>query len=385
MNLGLFLPCSVLLFSLAACGGESPKAAPSPAAPPAAPSASAPAPSLDQVPAKPATPPANAAATPAPAASGAAQDPAAQKPLPRTRVDAVTAKALFGRDPSADPVEPGTPDQVALGKALFHATSLSKSGAMSCASCHDLAKYGTDGKAKAPAGGGPEGGRNVPTVFNAARQYAQFWDYRAPTVEAAVVPHALAVQELGDEATLLAKVKGDAELAAGFTKAFPGAGDAVTADNIGRVVGAFLRTLVTKSKFDAWLDGDAKALNNDELFGLAAFMRLGCTTCHGTRLVGGNMPQKTGLLKPYASKDTGRALFSKSDADKFFFKVPTLSNVEKTAPYFHDGSTSSLEEAITLMADIQLDKKLTPDELRGLVAFMKALTGPLPEGFAAAK
>ncbi len=340
------------------------------------------------VPRAPETPAATSTTPPVPAtapSSAAAPQDAAAKPLPRGRVDAAFVKAMFTRDPSTEEVDnPVTPEKVALGRALYHDASLSADGARSCASCHPLDGYGIDGKPTIPAAPGVEHARNVPTTWNAFRQFRQGWDGRAATIEDFALAHALAADgnALGDDAALVAKVTAKPELAALFTAAFPGGG-AVTAANVRLALGAFLRTLVTKSKWDAYLDGDAKALGNDAVYGLQEFIRVGCTTCHATRLVGGNMMQKTGLLKSYESKDPGRMAVTGSEADKSFFKVPSLLNVEKTAPYMHDGKFTSLEQMVTLMADIQLDKKLTPEQVRGIVAFLKALTGPLPAGDAA--
>jgi cytochrome c peroxidase len=296
------------------------------------------------------------------------------------RVDAGFVKTMLGREPSdAAPAEsPSTPEKVALGKALFHDKALSKDGSVSCATCHDLGNYGVDGKVLSAGAGGVAATRNTPTLWNAARQFRQFWDGRGASIEKGLAAHATEASVFGvDEAGLVGKVKANAEHAAAFAKAFPG-GESVTAANLEHALGAFLRTLVTKSRFDAYLDGDAKALTGDELYGLKAFLEKGCLTCHLGRLAGGHAYQKTGVQKPYASKDEGRALLTKSDADKFFFKVPSLLNVEKTAPYLHDGKVKTLEETVRLMADIQLGAKLTDDEVRGIVAFLKSLTGTLP-------
>ncbi|MBL8753323.1 MAG: c-type cytochrome [Planctomycetes bacterium] len=313
------------------------------------------------------------------------QDP---KPLPRVRIDYETVKRLFGKDPTADEVDnPSTPEKVALGKLLYHDASLSKNGNISCASCHDLANYGQDGKPTSPGTDGKNGERNTPTTWNAFRQFRQFWDGRAATVEEQSTGPVLNPVEhgLADEAAIVAKLKAKPELVEAFGKAFPGGGDAVSVANFKLAVGAFERTLVTKSRWDQYLDGNQKALTQDELFGLKAFIDVGCMTCHVTRLVGGQMYQKTGTLKPYPSKDEGRMQVTKSEADKFMFKVPSLLNVEKTAPYMHDGKVATLEEAVTVMADIQLGQKLTPDQLRGIVAFLKSLTGALPADYAPKK
>ncbi|HZN41893.1 MAG TPA: cytochrome c peroxidase [Planctomycetota bacterium] len=378
MKPGFSIPCSALaLLFLQACGGEAAAAPSNPtAAPPAPESQARPSPAAPAAPERTAPSPAAETATP-----DAPQNPA-KKPMAPVRVNYDLAKILFGNEPATPAVDnPSTPEKVALGKALFHEKGLSKDGSVSCASCHDLANYGQDGKATSPGAGGAHGERNTPTVWNAFRQYKQFWDARADTIEDQALAHVMEPEANGiaDEAELVKKIKEKADLVTGFQKAFPGDADAVSAKNFKLAMGAFERTLVTKSRFDNYLDGDQKALSNEEKLGLKTFMDVGCTQCHMSRLVGGNMLQKLGLLKPHGTKDTGRERVTKSDADKFFFKVSPLLNVEKTAPYQHDGKLATLEEAITNMASVQLDKTLKPEETAAIVAFLKALTGPPPE------
>lgn len=311
------------------------------------------------------------------------QDPK-QRPARPVRVDYAMVKRLFGIDPTVEAVDnPLTPEKIALGKALYHDQSLSKNGNLSCASCHDLSNYGVDGKPTSPGSDGKLGERNSPTTYNAFRQFVQFWDGRAKNVEEqSTGPMLNAVEHgLADEAALLAKLKAKPELVAAFEKAFPGA-DAVSVHNFQLAVGAFERTLVTKSKFDAYLDGDQRALSNEEKQGLNDFMQIGCITCHTTRLLGGNMFQKSGLLTPYPSEDLGRAKVTGNKADEHFFKVPSLLNVEKTAPYYHDGKVATLEEAVVKMAKLQLGKDLTDGQTTSIVTFLKSLTGPLPEEYA---
>ncbi|MBL8728854.1 MAG: cytochrome-c peroxidase [Planctomycetes bacterium] len=323
------------------------------------------------------------AAVPATSPSLRVQDPKKRPPKP-VRVDYSMVKRLFGMDPTVEAVDnPLTPEKVALGKLLYHEPSLSKNGNLSCASCHDLSTYGVDNKPRSPGSDGKEGERNSPTTYNAFRQFAQFWDGRAKNVEEqSTGPMLNAVEHgLADEAELVARLKAKPELVAGFEKAFPGA-DAVSVHNFRLAVGAFERTLVTKSRFDAYLDGDQKALTNEEKQGLNDFMQVGCITCHTTRLLGGNMFQKSGLLAPYPSEDLGRGKLTGNKADDHFFKVPALLNVEKTAPYYHDGKVATLEEAVTKMAKLQLGKDLTEEQTASIVTFLKALTGPLPEEFA---
>lgn len=302
----------------------------------------------------------------------AAQDPkpAPKKPTPPVRVNYDLAKQLFGGYPTVPVVDnPATAEKVALGKLLYQ-TKLGKA-AQSCADCHDLGKHGQDGAVH---------GRNTPTTLDAARHYAQFWDARAATVEEAVcVPPKNGVEHgIGDEAEVLASLKASAELGKAFATAFPGDADAVTIANFRAALGVFVRSLATRSPFDDYLDGNQKALDNDQKLGLKLFMEVGCITCHTTRLLGGHMIQKSGLLKPYPTEDTGRARLTGSDADKGFFKVPALRNVEKTAPYYHDGKVATLEDAVTKMADMQLNKQLKPEEVAAIVAFLKTLTGSVP-------
>ena len=172
--------------------------------------------------------------------------------------------------------------------------------------------------------GGKANERNTPTTWNAFRQFRQTWDGRGATVEDLVVPHVLeaSTHGLADEAQLVAKIKEKAELADGFKKAFPGGADPVTAANFKLALGVFLRTLATKSKWEEFIDGNQRAFSNEEVLGLKTFVELGCTTCHATRLVGGHMYQKLGLLKPYSSHDVGRMAVTKTASDESFFKVP---------------------------------------------------------------
>lgn len=320
-------------------------------------------------------------------ALAAPQDPK-KRPARPVRVDMATVQRLFGGDPPVEAVDnPITPEKVALGKLLYHDASLSKNGNLSCASCHDLGTYGVDNKPKSPGSDGHDGDRNTPTTYNAFRHFVQFWDGRAPNVEEqSTGPMMNPVEHgLADEGELVARLKARPELAQAFAQAFPGTDDPVQVGNFKLAIGAFERTLVTKSRFDAFLDGDSKALTNEEKQGLNDFIAVGCITCHTTRLVGGHMYQKTGVFEPYPSGDPGRAKVTGNDVDKGVFKVPSLLNVEKTAPYFHDGGVATLEEAVVEMAKMQLKKELTPEQTASIVAFLKSLTGPLPEEFAPKK
>lgn len=329
----------------------------------------------------------------APAGGGAAAaqqegDKPQTKKVIAPRMDLDMIKRTFGSfSEFPKPAVEATPAMVALGNTLYHEKHLSKNGNLSCASCHDLSNYGVDGKPTSPGSDGKNGERNTPTTYNAFRQFKQFWDGRAETIEEqATGPVFNPVEHgLADEAQLVAKIKEKPELVEGFKKAFPGAAEPVTADNFRNAVGAFERTLVTRSRWDDYLDGNKKALTAEEVIGLDQFIKVGCVTCHVNRTLGGHMFQKTGAVKPYTSHDTGREQVTKAEADKFMFKVPSLLNVEKTGPYFHDGKVNTLEEVVTIMADIQLQVTLKKEQVDSIVAFLKALTGPLPAEFAAKK
>jgi len=282
-------------------------------------------------------------------------------------------------EPAAD--TPSSVSKILLGKTLYHEARLSRKGKVSCATCHSLDTFGVDGKPTSTGTGGQVGGRNAPTSLNAFRQLAQFWDGRAATVEAQAVGPILNPIEHGlrDAAEVVGILKKDEAFVGAFQMAFPDSEDPITLDNVGRAIGAFERTLVTRSRFDDYLDGDVSKLSNAEKQGLLDFMATGCTTCHFTRMVGGQMYNKLGLMHPYDTKDLGRFELTKNEAEKYFFKVPSLLNIEKTGPYFHNGSITSLEEAVRLMAWHQLGKKLDADKIQSIVTFLKSLTGTLQD------
>jgi cytochrome c peroxidase len=158
----------------------------------------------------------------------------------------------------------------------------------------------------------------------------------------------------------------------------------VTYDNVAKAIGAFERKLVTPCRWDKYLGGDEQALNDVEKRGAAEFVAAGCAACHSGVLVGGGMYQKVGLVKPWPNqKDLGRFNVTKSEADKLQFKVPSLRNIARTAPYFHDGSVASLEQAIRMMGEHQLGKQLTGEQVRVIAAWLGALSGDLPQALVA--
>ena len=293
-------------------------------------------------------------------------------------LDLEAVRATFATEFGATkPGESQPADLVDLGRELYHAEQLSLKGNLSCASCHKLDAFGQDNEPTSPGSTGERGERNSPASVNAFRQLAQFWDGRAPDVETQAQGPILNPIEHGfakpDE--FLAALKAIDGIEAKFQAAFPGDDDPVTVENFGRAVGAFERTLWTKSRFDALLDGDDNALTAEEKAGLKTFMEVGCITCHNGRTVGGGMYQKLGLVQPYETEDKGRGAHTGNAAEDYFFKVPMLLNVAETAPYFHDGSVKTLEEAVRLMAKHQLGKQLTDEQVASIVTFLKSLTG----------
>ncbi len=276
---------------------------------------------------------------------------------------------------------PATQAKVELGRMLYFEKRLSKSGQFSCNSCHDLATYGVDNQPTSTGHNGQKGSRNSPTVYNAAGEFAQFWDGRAQTVEEQAKGPMLNPVEMalvsGDEAAAI--LKRYPEYVRRFREAFPGEADAVTFDNAARAIGAFERKLVTPSKWDRFLKGDQDALTEQERMGFHTFMHTGCASCHSGTLVGGGSFQKLGAEKAYPdSSDTGRHQVTKNAQDRMMFKVPSLRNVEKTGPYFHNGKVGKLEEAVAQMAEYQLGTKLKQEEVESIVAWLKTLTGAPP-------
>lgn len=279
---------------------------------------------------------------------------------------------------------PSSLAKIDLGRMLYFENRLSKSQQFSCNSCHLLDKYGVDNEPTSKGHNGQRGDRNSPSVYNAAGHMAQFWDGRAKDVEAQAKGPILNPVEMAmpDEQSVVMVLKSMPEYVARFAKAFPGEKDAVTYDNMAKAIGSFERGLMTPSRWDKFLDGDRMAMTDAEKAGFLKFTEAGCAACHAGVLLGGSMYQKLGVVKPYPdSKDVGRAGVTKSESEKFYFKVPSLRNVEKTGPYLHNGQTRTLAEAITAMGDYQLGMRLTTAEVASIGAWLKSLTGEAPASY----
>lgn len=281
-----------------------------------------------------------------------------------------------------------TPEKVALGKLLYFDARLSKTGKNSCNTCHNLATFGVDNEVTSAGDAGKRGTRNSPTTFNAALHFAQFWDGRAKDVEEQAGMPILNPVEMNipTKDFLEKRLRGIAEYKEMFTKAFPEAKEAVTYSNLQEAIGNFERTaLLTPSRFDEYLKGNIAALNEEERNGLHEFISSGCTTCHAGVALGGGMFQKFGLVSDYrpltgsTGKDLGRKDITKDDFDKDMFKVPSMRNVTKTKPYFHDGSVADLAKAIQIMGKVELNKDLTDAQVASIMTFLETLTSDVSD------
>jgi cytochrome c peroxidase len=280
--------------------------------------------------------------------------------------------------------EPITEERVALGRMLYYDPRLSKNQQLSCDSCHALSNYGVDNQPTSTGYKGQKGDRNSPTVYNAAIHFVQFWDGRAQDVEEQAKGPVLNPVEMamGSDKQVVAVLKSMPGYTDAFKKAFPGDKDPITYDNVGKAIGAFERGLVTPARWDKFLKGDEAALTAAEKAGFQTYVASGCQTCHAGALLGGNMFQKMGAVKPWPdASDPGRFKVTKSEADKFLFKVPSLRNIEKTGPYFHNGKVGTLNEAIAQMAAYQVGKSLNDAELQSIMVWMKSLTGDIPADY----
>ena len=318
------------------------------------------------------------------ACSSAAGEPDLGPPPPGTPVLPVAAlnPRLLRRFPAlaVPPAATGVAaEQVALGKQLFFDRRLSRNGDTACSSCHPLDRGGVDHRATSVGTAGRIGARNAPTVYNAARHVAQFWDGRAATLEEQAREPITSAHEMAlAPADVVARLRAIPGYASEFARAFPG--QPLDFERVGAALAAFERTLVTPARWDRYLRGDATALNAAEVRGARVFADVGCVQCHTGELLGGSMFQKVGGQRPWPNqRDLGRFTVTHLPADSMVFKVPSLRNVAVTAPYFHDGSVSDLSEAVRMMARHQLGFELQPDEVTAIVAWLGALTGEVPD------
>jgi cytochrome c peroxidase len=277
-----------------------------------------------------------------------------------------------------EPVLPQDPRRVALGRLLFHDARLSKNGDASCSSCHVLADYGMDAHATSTGIEGEGGRRNTPSVLNAATHIAQFWDGRAVTVEAQAVDALTSPVEMGmpNERAVVDALSHVPQYVEMFHQAYPTDEHPISLHNVGEVIGAFERGLVTQSRWDKYMAGDHEALTPREKQGFSVFMQRGCIVCHAGPQVGGTSFQKAGAVYPWPNQqDRGRVEITHFEPDRMVFKVPSLKNIVETGPYFHDGSVANIETAIRMMAFHQLGIELVDDEVYAIEMWMRTMTG----------
>jgi len=306
----------------------------------------------------------------------------------RLALGAVSMATLLAAAPlrAAEPVQPiathkvTNPAKVELGKKLWFDPRLSRSGFISCNSCHNLSMGGSDNLKTSIGDKWQKGPINSPTVLNSSLNMAQFWDGRAKDLkDQAGGPIANPGEMAFTHDLAVDMLRSIPQYVAEFRKVF--GNDKLDIDQVTLAIAAFEETLVTpNARFDKWLKGDKKAINAQELSGYRLFKDSGCVACHNGQNLGGTSFQKMGLVEPYKTDNPaeGRSAVTGNDAERFNFKVPTLRNVELTYPYFHDGAADTLAEAVDTMGRIQLGRKFSDKENADIVAFLKALTGDQP-------
>jgi cytochrome c peroxidase len=290
---------------------------------------------------------------------------------------------------------PTTAAKVELGKMLYFDPRLSATGTVSCFSCHNVMEGGDDHMTTSAGVHGLKGGRNAPTVWNSAFHSVQFWDGRAPSLEEQAKGPPVNPIEMGmaNLDAVIARVRFIPGYKPYFEAAF-GPGDVVTMDNAAKAIAAYERTLITPGNaYDRYAKGDKTALTAQQVRGLEALASVGCTSCHqGPAFNGPALPAGTGFFMKFPTypdnvyvvkyklmDDLGRATVTKDPADKAMWRVPTLRNLEFTAPYMHTGTVKTLPEAVRVMAATQLNKTLPDAQVGDIVAFLLALSGPFPQ------
>ena len=296
------------------------------------------------------------------------------------------ALKLFGPLPAVmgSPDNPATDAKVKLGRILYYDPRLSANQKISCNTCHPLDAYGAESEPVSTGHKNQKGTRNAPTVYNAAGHFVQFWDGRAPTVEEqAKGPITNPVEmAMPSKAVAVQVIQSMPEYVALFKSAFPEEKDPITYNNMALAIGAFERGLVTPSRWDAFLQGDSSALTEAEKAGFNTFAANGCQWCHYGPYVGGAAYQKLGVMKPWPSQtDQGRYQVTKQETDMMVFKVPSLRNIKKTGPYFHDGSVPTLDQAIRNMAVHQRGVTLTDAQVNSIQVWLDSLTGQVPMSY----
>jgi cytochrome c peroxidase len=302
------------------------------------------------------------------------------------------AKSSWSRDSTkalkGDPVQPLPlktdldAKKVVLGDKLFHDPLLSGDNTLSCASCHNLTKGGTDQSKAATGIRGQQGPINSPTVYNAMYNIAQFWDGRAKDLQEQAAGPVANPMEMGAQwDNVVEKLKQVPDYQIAFADLYAGQG--LTKATVTDAIAGFEQSLVTpNSRFDQYLRGNNDSLTANEMAGYDLF-KDNCASCHFGPVLGGLSFEKMGVKQDYfklrggqlTEADNGRFNVTKLEKDRHFFKVPVLRNIELTYPYFHDGSADNLSDAVRIMGKVQRDKNFSSEEIDKIVAFLKTLTG----------
>lgn len=289
------------------------------------------------------------------------------------------AVVLFGLEPIvALHKVPVNEEKARLGKELFFDASLSKDNSVGCISCHNIYDGGADPRIVSVGYGARRGNIQSPTVLNAVFNFRQFWNGRAKDLyEQAKGPLLNPVEHNMTPELVVQRVKVNKEYVKQFVQFYP---DGVTFENVIDAIVEFEKTLVTPSKFDRYLEGKG-SLTQKELKGYHLFKQFGCISCHNGINVGGNSFAKIGFFQSYDTDKVypDRYAVTKNPLDKNVYKVPTLRNIELTAPYFHDGGAKTLKSAIKIMGDRNLGIALDPEQIDAIEEFLKTLTGKLPK------
>jgi cytochrome c peroxidase len=299
------------------------------------------------------------------------------------------ASRLFQPVPLAAPAIPGNPAsdaKLALGKMLFFEPRLSKSGIITCNTCHSVGTGGADNVPTSIGHRWQRGPRNAPTVLNAVFNVAQFWDGRAEDLRTQAKGPVQAAVEMGSTPDRVIEVlRSIPEYVARFEQAFPGEPEPITFDTMAAAIEVFEATLITPgAAFDRFLAGDTTALDERQQAGLRHFIDKGCATCHRGVNMGGQAYFPFGVMKKPGADilpvgDKGRFEVTRTASDAYVFRAAPLRNVALTAPYFHSGEVWSLQEAVSVMGSSQLGATLTDAEANAIAQFLETLTGDQPK------
>lgn len=273
--------------------------------------------------------------------------------------------------------------KVELGEKLFFDPQLSQNNSVSCGSCHELDKGGTDQTQYSTHYNDTLSAVNSPTIFNVGFNFKQFWNGKAETLEEQAGMILNNSKSMGSNyEEIISKLSKDPEYISKFKLIYK---SSIQPEHIVNAIAEYERSLFTpNSRFDQYLRGDTNAITQEELEGYQLFKNYGCSSCHQGVNIGGNMFETFGISGDYftmrgnlTDADYGRYNVTKDESDKFVFKVPSLRNINLTAPYLHDGSARTLEEVVKIMSIYQLGRTLTPEETEKIVLFLKTLTGEL--------